>query len=151
LRSLSVTCIASVARAALLPSGSRGLALAMLLSCLPACADKQVVDDPSLTGPCRETGRIDDTVKKEAIAEFKRFGRTCELYNLTATAENEQETLWRVCCGEAALTYAYYPGKCVARRTSNGLIQCGTGEALTTPAKAEENGPLKPAPPPATP
>ncbi|HNN96635.1 MAG TPA: hypothetical protein PKI03_30410 [Pseudomonadota bacterium] len=128
-----------------------GLGLVGGLFGLAACADKQVVDDPVAAGPCRETGRVDDTVKKEAIAEFKRFGRICELYNLTANAENEQETVWRVCCGEAALTYAYYPGKCVARRTSNGLIQCGSGEALTTPAKADETAPLKPPPPPATP
>lgn len=117
---------------------------------LSSCADKHVVDDTLPTGPCKVTGRVDDIVKKESIAEFARLGRSCELYNLTATAENEQETVWRVCCGEAALTYAYYPAKCVARRSSNGLIQCQNGEAMPASNKPDE-APLKPAPPPATP
>ena len=118
---------------------------------LLSCADKRVVDDQLPTGPCQATGRVDDIVKKESIAEFARLGRTCELYNLNATAENEQETVWRVCCGEAALTYAYYPAKCVARRSSNGLIQCQSGEAMPTANKGQDDGPMKPAPPPATP
>ena len=58
--------------------------------------------------------------------------------------------MWRVCCGEAALTYAY-PGKCVARRTSNGLIQCGSGEALATPRQGRRDRPPEAASPPATP
>jgi hypothetical protein len=134
------------------PSSTASLCLAALLSlaCFSSCADKRVVDDTLPTGPCLATGRVDDIVKKESIAEFARLGRSCELYNLAATSENEQETVWRVCCGEAALTYAYYPAKCVARRTSNGLIQCQSGEALPAASKTDD-GPMKPAPPPATP
>lgn len=129
---------------------SLSLAALLSLTCVVSCADKRVVDDTLPTGPCQATGRVDDIVKKESIAEFARLGRHCELYNLNVTAENEQETVWRVCCGEAALTYAYYPAKCVARRTSNGLIQCQSGEVLPASNKAED-APIKPAPPPATP
>jgi len=131
-------------------TASLSLTALLQLACLASCADKRVVDDTLPTGPCQATGRVDDIVKKESIAEFARFGRSCELYNLSATAENEQETVWRVCCGEAALTYAYYPARCVARRTSNRLIQCQSAEPLPAPNKPDE-GPMKPAPPPATP
>ncbi len=57
------------------------------------------------------------------MAEFAEFGKNCELYDISTFAQNERETVWRVCCGGAALNYIFLPAKCVARRAS-GLIQC---------------------------
>lgn len=113
-----------------LPLSLGALALVSVLA-TAGCKEKHVVDDtlPS-TGDCSQTGRADDIVKKTAIEEFKRYRKTCELYDLALSSQNPQDTVWRVCCGEAALMFVYYPAKCVARRTSSTLITCQSGEPM---------------------
>src|SRR5262245_60547788 len=75
-------------------------------------ADNTVAEATS----CAQGGRADDIVRKTAMAEFQEFGKSCEPYEVSTFPQNERETVWRVCCGGAALNYIFFPGKCVARR-----------------------------------
>ena len=101
--------------------------LALPLATFSSCAeagDEQRPDNTVTEGSsCAQGGRADDIVRKTAMAEFAEFGKNCELYDISTFAQNERETVWRVCCGGAALNYIFFPAKCVARRAS-GLIQC---------------------------
>lgn len=104
--------------------GSLPFAIALLAQggCTPETMD-QLPDGITVQASCNQANRPDAMVRKEALAEFARLGKTCEAYDLKLFAQNDRETLWKACCGAAALNYIFYPEKCVARRAS-GLIQC---------------------------
>jgi len=72
---------------------------------------------------CGQAGRADDIVRTQAKVEFETFGKLCQPYEISTYPQNERETVWRVCCGGAALNFIFFPAKCVARRGS-GLIDC---------------------------
>jgi len=91
--------------------------------CLGETEPERQADNAAATINCAQGGRADDIVRKTAMAEFTEFGKTCEPYEISTFPQNERETVWRVCCGGAALNYIFFPDKCVARRAS-GLIQC---------------------------
>lgn len=94
-----------------------------LSGCLPDTAGVTPIDNAAAEVNCAQGGRADDIVRKTAMSEFTEFGKSCEPYEISTFPQNERETVWRVCCGGAALNYIFFPDKCVARRAS-GLIQC---------------------------
>jgi hypothetical protein len=103
-----------------------GLVGAVFLGLLAGCAEtesERQPDNAAAEANCAQGGRADDIVRKTAMAEFAEFGKSCQLYELATFPQNERETVWRVCCGGAALNYIFFPSKCVARRAS-ALIQC---------------------------
>lgn len=108
----------------------------LFLLLLSACTEKRVVDD-SLppAGPCASTGRADDFVRQVASEELKKFGKVCEPAQITLYPLNERETVWRACCLSAGMTFAFYPARCVAHRTSGQLVEC-SGDAPLAPSKA---------------
>lgn len=103
-----------------------GVVGALGTASLSACAEtgpETQADNAAAEVNCAQGGRADDIVRKTAMQEFTEFGKTCEPYEISTFPQNERETVWRVCCGGAALNYIFFPSKCVARRAS-GLIQC---------------------------
>lgn len=102
--------------------GAMSVAGLTLSGCLGDEPERQA-DNAAATISCAQGGRADDIVRKTAMAEFTEFGKSCEPYEISTFPQNERETVWRVCCGGAALNYIFFPDKCVARRAS-GLIQC---------------------------
>jgi hypothetical protein len=102
---------------------SLGIGVGSFSGCLGDTEGERQADNTTATISCAQGGRADDIVRKTAMAEFTEFGKTCEPYEISTFPQNERETVWRVCCGGAALNYIFFPDKCVARRAS-GLIQC---------------------------
>lgn len=94
-----------------------------LLGCAAETGEERQPDNALAESACVQAGRADDIVRKSAMAEFQEFGKNCEIYEISAYPQNERETVWRVCCGGAALNYIFFPSKCVARRASS-LITC---------------------------
>lgn len=87
-------------------------------------AEEERQPDNVLTeSSCGQAGRADDIVRNQAQVEFQQFGKLCQPYEISTYPQNERETVWRVCCGGAALNFIFFPAKCVARRGS-GLIDC---------------------------
>lgn len=99
-----------------------GVSLASLVSCAET-SEERTPDNAVAESSCGQAGRADDIVRQTAKTEFQEFGKTCELYELATFPQNERETVWRVCCGGAALNYIFFPKNCVARRAS-ALISC---------------------------
>lgn len=100
-----------------------GTFVGSMSGCLGDTEGERQADNAAATINCAQGGRADDIVRKTAMSEFTEFGKTCEPYEISTFPQNERETVWRVCCGGAALNYIFFPDKCVARRAS-GLIQC---------------------------
>lgn len=88
-------------------------------TCVPE--GEQVADNSLGTSDCGQRERIDAQVKQLAASDFAGAGKPCQPYDMQLTTTNPQETLWRVCCGDTAFTYIYFPQKCVVRRSAGPL------------------------------
>jgi hypothetical protein len=97
------------------------LAAGLFASCVPE--SEQVQDSNLPTSDCGQRERIDGQVKQLAASDFASAGKPCQPYDMQLSTTNPQETLWRVCCGDTAFTYIYFPQKCVVRRSA-GPFAC---------------------------
>lgn len=100
---------------------SLALPLFLTLSCVPE--NEQVADNALLQTDCGSHDRIDAQVRRQAVEDFKNLGKPCEQDQIQIFPQNERETLWKACCGPAAINFIYYLQKCVVHR-SGGLVQC---------------------------
>ena len=100
---------------------SLSLPLLLTLSCVPE--NEQVADNALLQTDCGAHDRIDAQVRRQAVEDFRNLGKPCDQDQLQIFPQNERETLWKACCGPAAINFIYYLQKCVVHR-SGGLVQC---------------------------
>jgi hypothetical protein len=108
--------------------GGLGLILGLGLALSGCATDSSSREDRSSELPvsensCGESGRADTMVRKEAVIEFQKYGKSCQPYEMTNFPQNDRETLWHVCCGGMALNFIFFPAKCVAHRGS-GPVAC---------------------------
>jgi hypothetical protein len=111
----SVLTLRSIALAFALPL------VALSFSCVPE--DEHLPDNVLSQPDCGQHDRIDGQVRKQAVEEFTKLGKPCAEDQIQSFPQNDRETLWKVCCGPAAINFVYYTQKCVVRR-STGLLQC---------------------------
>ncbi len=102
-------------------------AVCLILVCAvgAGCYPESDIQPESLRTPadCGSRERIDLQVKKQAQLDFASIGKNCAFFDIQTFVQNPQETVWKACCSDQAFQYAYYPAKCVTRKTQ-GPFSC---------------------------